>query len=39
MLKPGAYLLWMHLGNHVRLVPPGVALVRNSSFFATYVTP
>lgn len=33
MLPPGGHLLWMHLGNRTRLVPPGLTLLRSGSFF------
>lgn len=39
MLLPGAYLLWMHLGNHTRPVPPGLALLHGGSFFDLFLIP
>ena len=39
MLLPGAYLLWMHLGNHTRPVPPGPALLHSGSFFDLFLIP
>ena len=33
VLLPGGYLLWMHLGNHGRPVPPGLTLLYGGSFF------
>ncbi len=33
MLPLGGHLLWMHLGNHTRPVPPGLTLLHSGSFF------
>ena len=38
MLLPGRYLLWIHLGNHDRPVPPGLTLLRSGSFFDLFST-
>ncbi len=32
------YLLWIHLGNHDRPVPPGLTLLRSGSFFDLFST-
>jgi len=32
-LHGSGYLLWIHLGNHDRPVPPGLTLLRSGSFF------
>ena len=39
MLLPGAYLLWMHLGNHTRPVPPGLTMLHSGSFFDLFSIP
>ena len=39
MLMPGAYLLWMHLGNHTRPVPPGLTMLHSGSFFDLFSIP
>ncbi len=38
MLTPGAYLLWIHLGNHDRPLPPGLTLLHSGSFFDLFST-
>ncbi len=37
MLPPSGYLLWMHFGNHDRLVPPGLMLLHKGSFFDIFL--
>ena len=37
-LQRSGYLLWIHLGNHDRPVPPGLTLLRSGSFFDLYST-
>ncbi len=39
MLPPSGHLLWMHLGNHARPVPPGLTLLRGGSFFDLFSIP
>lgn len=38
MLPRHGYVLWMHLGNHDRPVPPGLTPLREGSFFTLYAT-
>ena len=38
MLLPGSDLLWIHLGNHDRPVPPGLTLLQSGSFFDLFST-
>ena len=38
MLPPHGHLLWMHLGNHARPIPPGLTPLYAGSFFDLYET-
>ncbi|HEY0205716.1 MAG TPA: hypothetical protein VGC15_16345 [Acetobacteraceae bacterium] len=37
-LRETGYLLWIHLGNHDRPLPPGLTLLRSGSFFDLFST-